>query len=73
MIFPPGRGFFSAGGLSSRYRAVNSAPLESIFFKQCCPGTMLNSWANHYWAMVTRFEGFNGRILDEIQEAQDDQ
>ena len=31
------------------------------------------NWANYDWAMITRFEKFNWRILDECQEAQDDQ
>ena len=30
------------------------------------------SWANYYWAIITRFKRFNVRILDEFQEAQDD-
>ena len=30
-------------------------------------------WANYYWAIIIRFKGFNRRIVDEFQEAQDDQ
>ena len=30
-------------------------------------------WANYYLAIITRFKRFDRRILDEFQEAQDDQ
>ena len=35
-------------------------------------GFKLLYWANYYWAIRTRFKRFNKRILDEFQEAQDD-
>ena len=34
---------------------------------------IVSCWANYYWAIITRFKWFNRRILDEFQEAQDNQ
>ena len=51
------------------YLQDNASPTKSQF----SPLDHLFFWANDYWAIITRFKEFSCRILDEFQEAQDDQ
>ena len=64
----------------SRMELIMSTPAEQkqlVFKIHTAPAQlevyMEKDWANDHWAMITCFKGFDRRVLDEFQEAQDDQ